>query len=130
MKNLLDVLLPSKIQEIIRQQYKDQKILELETTQAIVTRLSDWSKLFGFVVGIPIALVLVLLGFLGFRTYADFSKQITEAQTQAIASLRSDALATANKLKTEGETLSAQYEKLRNQLADTEVISRSRKNAL
>src|SRR5438477_7508188 len=97
MKSLLDVLLPSKIQQIIREQYKDQKILELETTQSIVTRLSDWSKLFAFVVGIPIALVLVLLGFLGFRTYTDFSKQIIETQAEAIASLRKDAQATANK---------------------------------
>jgi DALR domain len=39
---------------------KDQKIVDVETTQAIVARLSEWAKLFGFFVGIPLAFLRTL----------------------------------------------------------------------
>lgn len=34
---------------------REQKILELETSEQIVNRLMGWAKLFGFFVGIPTA---------------------------------------------------------------------------
>ena len=62
----------SAVQQQIRVQAKDQKLVEVELIEAVVNRLSNWAKLFGFFVGIPVALFLALLGLLGYKTYSDF----------------------------------------------------------
>src|SRR5712692_7832816 len=68
---------------------RDQKTVDVETSQAIVSRLSDWAKLFGFFVGIPLALLLGVLGFLGIKTYSDFSARVNQAKEEALRPLDS-----------------------------------------
>jgi hypothetical protein len=68
---------------------RDQKVVDIETSQAILTRLSDWAKLFGFFVGIPLALLFTYLGFVGIRTYSDFSARINKAKEEALSPLES-----------------------------------------
>jgi hypothetical protein len=111
-----------EMQGIIQQNYKDQKFVEVETAQAIVARLSDWAKLFGFFVGIPIAVLLLILAVLGIKTYSDFSSQVDKAQKQVDAQLAA-AQTGAGKLKAEGEALASDYEKLRARFADTAALA-------
>jgi myosin heavy subunit len=59
--------------------WKDQKLLDIETTEAIVNRLQSWAKLFGFFVALPLMLILIWLGLLGFKSYTDVDKQLKEA---------------------------------------------------
>jgi hypothetical protein len=57
--------LQSQVERIVRGRIKDRKIVEIETTQAIATRLTDWAKMFAFFVGIPTAVLLLILATLG-----------------------------------------------------------------
>ena len=52
-KQFIDVSVRSQILSTVAERYKDQKLLEVETTQAIATRFSEWAKLLGFFIGIP-----------------------------------------------------------------------------
>jgi hypothetical protein len=121
-KEMVGSTLREQVQDIIKEHYKDQKIVELETSQAIASRLSEWAKLFGFFVGIPIAILLLILGALGIRTYTDFSNQVDKAQKDVTAHL-ADAQARATKLRIDGESLADDYQKLRAQFADTKMLA-------
>jgi hypothetical protein len=114
--------LRDQVQEIIEQHYKDQKVVEIETTQAIASRLLDWAKLFGFFVGIPAAILLLILGLLGIKTYSDFSGQIDQAKKDVTLQLNA-AQDGAKKLKLEGDSLASDYEKLRTQFANTAALN-------
>jgi uncharacterized membrane-anchored protein YhcB (DUF1043 family) len=120
-KDLLTSTLRNQVQEIIEQHYKDQKVVEIETTQAIASRLLDWAKLLAFFVGIPIALLLLIFGALGIKTYTDFSKQVDKAKADVTAQLTA-AQTGAAKLKSEGDSLASDYQKLRAQFADTAAL--------
>jgi hypothetical protein len=117
LNELLDSTLRSRVQEIFQQHYKDQKVVEIETTQAIASRFLDWSKLFAYFVGIPIALLLFFFGLLGFKTYSDLSGKIEEAKTKV-----ETAQQAAAQLKAEGDSLASEYQKLRTQFSDTAAL--------
>jgi hypothetical protein len=106
----------------LKDQFKDQKIVELETTQAVAARLLDWAKLLGFFVGVPLALLGVVLGFLGVRTYADFSGLVKRAQ-QDISRNFEEAQKRAAMMKSEADTLTAGFEQLKSRLADTNRLA-------
>ncbi len=114
--------LVEQIREVINEKYKDQKLVELETSQAIVERLANWAKLLAFFVGIPIAGLLLLFGALGIKTYSDFSHLVATAEKD-IAPKIDDAQKRAAKLKSDSEALAADYEKLRAQLADSAALA-------
>jgi hypothetical protein len=118
----MDSTLVEQVHAIIKEHYRDQKVVELETTQAIASRLSDWAKLFGFFVGIPIAALLLILGALGIKTYSDFSSQVAKTQKDVSKDLE-DARTDAAKLKTDGLSLAAEYGTLRAQFADTKALA-------
>jgi chitosanase len=80
---------------------KDGKILEYETSVAIVERVSGWAKLFAAFVGVPVALGLGLLAILGVNSYESFVAKITAAQTTFKNSLDATANESSNKLKAE-----------------------------
>jgi hypothetical protein len=119
--NLSRELVRSQVREIIAERYKDQKVVEIETTQAIADRFLGWSKLLAFVAGIPIALLFLILSILGIKTYTDFSTQVDKARADVTAELAS-AQVGAKKLKEEGDSLASDYRKLRTQLADTAAL--------
>jgi uncharacterized membrane-anchored protein YhcB (DUF1043 family) len=121
LKDIMNSTLRDQVHEIIEQHYKDQKVVEIETTQAIVSRLSDWAKLFAFFVGIPIGLLLLILGVLGIKTYTDFSTQVDKAKADVTAQL-AEAQKGAAKLRSEGDSLAGDYQKLRAQFADTAAL--------
>jgi hypothetical protein len=88
---------PTPHNEAIRQEVgraldarlRDQKTVEIEIAQAIIVRLSGWARLFGFFVGIPIALLLAALGIFGVKTYSDFSARVNQAKEEALRPLDS-----------------------------------------
>jgi hypothetical protein len=115
-KELMGPTLREQMREIVAAELKDQKILEVETVEAIVTKLSDWAKLLAFFVGIPVTILLLLLGLLGFRTYSDFTNLVAVAKKD-VAIAQQDAV----KLKTESQELIAQSAGLRKQISDTQA---------
>jgi len=72
-----------QINSILDQRLKDQKLIEIETSEAIVSRISNWAKLFGYFIGIPVAIVVLLLGFFGIRTYGDIASKLKIAIQEA-----------------------------------------------
>jgi hypothetical protein len=98
------------VDDAIKDRLKDSKVVDVETSQAIASRLADWAKLFAFFVGIPLALLAATLGFLGFRTYSDFSARVTTA--------RDDALKRLDESRKEAETIAKDFEALRAKLAE------------
>jgi hypothetical protein len=143
-REIPDFILNERVQAIIGQHYKDQKIIEIETTQAIANRFLEWSKLLAFFVGIPVALLFLILGVLGIRTYNDFLAQVDKAKTDVTAQVdkaKTDVTAEvdrvktdvavklaaaqeiATRLKSEGDTLANDYTKLRAQFADTAALN-------
>ena len=51
----------------------EQRFLEIDTTEKIVTRVMTWAKVFGFFVGIPLLITLTVLGILAGKSYENFS---------------------------------------------------------
>ena len=99
-------------------QLKDQKVVEIETTQAIAEKLLGWAKLLGFFVGVPLALLGIVLGFLGVKSYKDFSGLVKNAHEDVSRSLK-EAQERAVTIKSEADTLTAGFAQLKSQLAST-----------
>lgn len=116
-----DVVLRETIRSILKESIADQKVVELETAQAVATRLSDWGKLFGFFVGIPLAILVVGLGALGIKTYADFSGVVKKGTTDVTAQVQATKLQ-ITQLDREGDELTRQYGELRARLTDNQQL--------
>lgn len=115
---------------------KDQKVVEAETEEAVLSKLSDWAKLIGFFVGIPVGLLLVLLGFFGVKTFADLSGLISGVHQSVteefrLVQLRTAALGeetlalekNAEALRKDAGEVTAGYQKLKEQLADVRSLA-------
>jgi hypothetical protein len=72
----IKTLIEDQVRETIENKFKDQKLLELETTFAISERVTNWAKRFAFWTGIPLALLIGVLTFLGFQKYTDFASKV------------------------------------------------------
>lgn len=107
-----------QIQAILKEETKDQSVLELETAQRVVARLSDWAKLFGVVVGVPLALLGVVLAIMGIKTYSDFASGIEAAKKEAIQKMQSEAIAKVQEVTKASQDLSAEIKLIR---ADVEA---------
>src|SRR5258708_6826095 len=105
----LTAVVERETERIIGAKLKDQKVVEVEIAQAIMSRLSEWAKLFGFFVGIPLALLALVLGFLGISTYRDFTSKVKAAKEDALKSL-GDTTKEAARINTAYKDLSAQLE--------------------
>ncbi len=78
----MENLIRTQVQESIASQFKDKRLVDIETSQAIVERVQGWAKLFSYFVGIPLGLFLLWLGFMGFEKYTDFTALVKNAETQ------------------------------------------------
>ena len=79
---------------------RDTKVVEIELAEAVANRLMGWAKLFGFFVGIPLAIIALWLGFLGYKTAADLKKL-----SERIDKLSADLGKAEHELKTRQEQL-------------------------
>jgi hypothetical protein len=122
MKEFMSSTLREQVSDVLREHYKEQKVIEVETSQAIATRFAEWAKLLAFFLGIPIALLLLLLGAIGIKTYSDFSNQIQKAQSEVVAKL-DNAQKLAVRLQSDGAALAGEYERLSGGLANTKALA-------
>ena len=125
----MNATVEERIQEIFDKSYKDKTVVEIETTQAIATRLSEWAKLLGFFVGIPIGLLLLTLGVLGVKQYSDFSNQVANAKSEVTNRLNeaqteaSKLQQAAVKLKADGDALTQKYQELQTQFSSNAALA-------
>ena len=59
---------------------KDQKLVEVETAQAVVARIGEWTKLFGFFIAFPLGVLVIILTVLGFWQYLDLATNRQDEQ--------------------------------------------------
>jgi hypothetical protein len=69
----------AQLQETLDARFKDQKLVEYETTLAIAARITEWAKTFAFWAGVPLALLLIVLAIIGVQKFGDFTSKIDQA---------------------------------------------------
>src|SRR5260221_8885088 len=78
LERLVDERLTERVRLVLKENFADQKTLEIETSELIAERVAKWAKTFGYFVGIPVALAAFIitlgagfLGIIGLRTWSD-----------------------------------------------------------
>lgn len=123
-----------QIAQAIEGRFKDVRLLEVETAQAIAGRLLDWAKTFAFIVGIPLALAAAVLGWFGIRTYNDFAALIARTRSEVellvstaqtdIGSRLEAADRGAREIEATAATLQEEYAGLQARLAEVSELAR------
>ena len=117
-----------EIDAVVKNQFLDQKVVEIETATAVTTRLIGWAKLFAFIVAVPITIALVALALLGIIMYR---QQFTELSTTAAAIKAQNAelvtqlnnsLAQLDAAKKDLAAIQAQQQELSESLATSQAL--------
>ena len=95
--------------------------MELETTQAVVARVVDWTKLLAYFVAIPLGLLALVLATLGVKTFNDLISSIDKAK-QTTAQTLAEAQQQASRIREQAQTLRAEYESLNADLEQTKAL--------
>lgn len=67
----------------MREQFKDQKVVDVETTEAIAERFQKWGKWFLVPATLLLTILGLTLGLIGIRDYRDVHKAAQQAITTA-----------------------------------------------
>ncbi len=95
-------------------EFKDKKVVEIETAEAIASRLIAWGKTYATFFGVTLAVLAVAFGVMGLSSYSDFKKKVedTKASLDTSAKTVQDHYdAQVKKIKTEGEKVTKQFRK-------------------
>src|SRR5262249_41990668 len=90
---------------------KDAKVVEIETAQAIAERFLAWAKSAAMLTAVPLALLVSVLGILGFSSWSDFTKRI-DAANKDIAGKIEAARSKAQDVAEKARALDVQYAKI------------------
>jgi hypothetical protein len=115
--------LAEQVLTILKRELRDQKVVELETSQAILERVSGWAKLLGFFVAIPLAILLATLTIWGVTKFTDFNAKVDQAQADVNKKL-SAAGSKADQLATTSTQLETQYQQLRENAQRYEALGK------
>jgi hypothetical protein len=83
----VDVVVRREVERTLATRFSGESVVEVRLAQAVASKLSEWAKLFGFFVAIPLGLFAVLLSVLGFKTYTDFTSKVNAAREEALKPL-------------------------------------------
>ena len=83
----LTVRLEERVKAAIEAKYKDAKLLEVEVAEGVAKRLVEWSKTLGIFIAIPIAILALVLGLFGIKSYTEFTAKIDETKKSAETSV-------------------------------------------
>jgi hypothetical protein len=120
LERIVEERLTERVRSVIKEDFVDQKALEIETSELIAERVAKWAKTFAYFVGIPVAfaaLIITLgasvLGIIGLKTWSDIGAaqkelavattglETAKSQLDAANSRARDALADADRFKQE-----------------------------
>jgi hypothetical protein len=105
----------SQIRSILKSELQDQTVVEIQTAQKIVARVSEWAKLFGFFAGITLVIFAAALAILGYRSLAELQMHIQKATSGAVEKTEGEiasAKKSAERLEGRAEELATRYDKL------------------
>jgi uncharacterized protein YoxC len=89
----LTVRLEERVKAAIEAKYKDAKLLEVEVAEGVAKRLVEWSKTLGIFIAIPIAILALVLGLFGIKSYTEFTAKIDETKKSAETSVETQLAA-------------------------------------
>lgn len=74
-------ILPERIDAALKDRFREQKVVEIETAELLADRAVKWLKTVGFVLGIPALLIVAALSFVGIKTWSDLQHVAEQAAT-------------------------------------------------
>ena len=119
--------LRAQIRAVIKEELTDQKVVEVEITESVLERITGWAKKLGFFAGIPLALLLLVLGLLGLKKYSDLWALASAAENkigpvvERAQKTASDVEATTQRLQQRSSQVESQIAALKPKL---ETISK------
>jgi len=111
------------VTNVVSSRLKDSKVLEIESAQAVVDRLVSWAKSFALVVGVPLALLAIVLGALGISSYSDFKSSISTGQKQMLDQISKLGTETTKEFETRATSLRAGYAEQESKLKELAAIA-------
>ncbi len=136
-EQFVDEVLPEKVEDSVAKYLaKNQKVIENELSETVVNRLFSWAKLLAYFCGVPLALLIFLVGKDYFQvraflkdsekqieqTTAAAKKNLTESATKAVSDTNSASLEANKKvaeirlqltsLTGEGEQIRTKYDQM------------------
>jgi F0F1-type ATP synthase membrane subunit b/b' len=112
----VEELVERRINQAIDAKFKDQRLVTIETSEAIANRFYLWAKLFAFFTGIPLALILLILSIGGIRTYSDLRNMINGIEAQVKPRVE-QAKASADEAQSESEEAQREAEQAKRTVA-------------
>jgi hypothetical protein len=76
------------VQEFLDKKTKDASLVEVEIAAKVTDRLISWAKAFGFLLGLPIAFVLIVLAVLGFSKFEDVRNAADRADARLTTAMQ------------------------------------------
>ena len=106
----LEELLPGRVDALLKDRFKDQNVVAVETSELVATRAIGWLKILGFLIGIPAACVVGLITFVGIKNYADLERIENQLSDPAahLSTLKNDIAS----LETGAASVQGQIERL------------------
>jgi hypothetical protein len=120
-----DSALREHIRAILKEELINRNVVEIETAQAILERLTGWGKLFAYFAAIPAALFILTLVMLGISNYSDFSKLAKDATAQVQAHIDNlqKQSSKADVLAGKTDRLQAAYDILNKHFTNTQALA-------
>lgn len=91
----------------------------METSVAAADKLTTWLKIFLYWAAIPLALLAILLGIFGVRTYDDFASKVTTAEKQ-VEAVSATAQKTAESARQKATEVSNSLGNLQREIASSQ----------
>jgi len=70
-----------RVKSIVAENFRDQKAVELETTERVAERAIKWAKIAGLVMSVPVLAVAGILSFFGYKTFSDYEEFVAVVET-------------------------------------------------
>jgi hypothetical protein len=132
-------VLPERIDAALKERFREQKVVEIETAELLADRAVKWLKTLGFILGIPTLLIVAALSFVGIKTWSDLQnvaeraasleKQLTGPQQQ-LANASQEISQLSKELETAKQSLAGQISQVGQRQANLEAQLQSIRNRL
>ena len=78
----------SEVDAVLRDRYRDQRYLELDTADRVATRVANWGKWALMVAGVPLVVGSIALGLIGLRTSMTLRDASTVAAREVVPAMQ------------------------------------------
>jgi len=92
-------IIDNRVEAYFVTKLKDQRLLEIDATEQVASRLLNWAKLFGAVAAIPLALLVATLTIWGITSFLDFHKKVDAGREQIAKEIQNNIEAVQKETK-------------------------------